>query len=293
MIHPWQRESWNRIAQHRDTLATALLITAQTGSGLKSFVEHLTQWLLCSHPALAGACGKCSSCVLFEASNQPDFLELKPTGNSKAETTKIGDVRALTPFFALYPLQASVRVGVVAAADTLTLPGQNALLKLLEEPPPYAYLLMATPYPGRLLPTVRSRLSVIDAGSRGTEHIYTWLQQPWDGPDDGSMEALLHEFGSTDDLKPVRKALQQVHKGQAGIADSLRNCDYELLLRVLQYADTQRLRKLLADDTGSTTEVCQLRDRLQQNEQLSHRLRNNNLNAEVQLAALLTRFAAL
>ncbi len=52
-------------------------------------------------------------------------------------------------------------------AETLTVPAQNALLKLLEEPPVYTYLFLVTNYPSRLLPTITSRTLVVSESEIG------------------------------------------------------------------------------------------------------------------------------
>ncbi len=69
----------------------------------------------------------------------------------------IDDVRALTLHAHRTPLTLDVRAFVIAA-DEMTLEAQNALLKLLEEPPATARFFIVTPRADELLPTVRSRL---------------------------------------------------------------------------------------------------------------------------------------
>jgi DNA polymerase-3 subunit delta' len=69
----------------------------------------------------------------------------------------VDDVRDVGNFLSLTPAEGGWRVVVVDAADEMNRSAANALLKVLEEPPPRALLLLVCHAPGRLLPTIRSR----------------------------------------------------------------------------------------------------------------------------------------
>lgn len=69
----------------------------------------------------------------------------------------VDDVREVGGFLAMTPAEGGWRVVVVDAADEMNRNAANALLKVLEEPPRQAILLLVAHNPGRLLPTIRSR----------------------------------------------------------------------------------------------------------------------------------------
>ncbi|MTJ80513.1 MAG: DNA polymerase III subunit delta' [Telmatospirillum sp.] len=69
----------------------------------------------------------------------------------------VDDVRGIGEFLALTPAEGGWRVVLVDAVDELNRSGANAILKILEEPPKNALLLLVSHSPGRLLPTIRSR----------------------------------------------------------------------------------------------------------------------------------------
>lgn len=73
------------------------------------------------------------------------------------EEIVVDDVRALGPFMRLTASEGGWRVAVVDSADLMNINAANALLKVLEEPPDKALLLLVSHSPGRLLPTIRSR----------------------------------------------------------------------------------------------------------------------------------------
>ena len=69
----------------------------------------------------------------------------------------VEDVRKINGFMALTPAEGGWRVAIVDGAEDLNQASANALLKILEEPPQRAVLLLVCAAPGRLLPTIRSR----------------------------------------------------------------------------------------------------------------------------------------
>jgi DNA polymerase-3 subunit delta' len=95
------------------------------------------------------------------ASGHADLLTVErrfddDKGKSKKDIA-VDDVRKIAPFFRLTAAEGGWRCVVVDGAESLNRAGQNALLKILEEPPPRCCLILVTDRPGGLLPTVRSR----------------------------------------------------------------------------------------------------------------------------------------
>jgi DNA polymerase-3 subunit delta' len=93
---------------------------------------------------------------------QGDLLALERVINEQTgklyTVIRVDDVRRTVPFFGSTAGEGGWRVCIVDTADELQSPqGSNALLKILEEPPPRALLLLVSNAPGRLLPTIRSR----------------------------------------------------------------------------------------------------------------------------------------
>jgi DNA polymerase III subunit delta' len=69
----------------------------------------------------------------------------------------VDDTRAISAFLRLTPAEGGWRVVVIDGAEHMNRNAANAVLKMLEEPPPQAILLLTCAAPGRLLPTIRSR----------------------------------------------------------------------------------------------------------------------------------------
>src|SRR5438552_8105824 len=103
---------------------------------------------------------------LVEAGSHPDMRRLERLVNEKtanlARNISVDQVRELGEFLSLTPALSPWRVVVIDTADELEASGANALLKMLEEPPPNGLFLLVSHAPGRLLPTIRSRCRRLD-----------------------------------------------------------------------------------------------------------------------------------
>lgn len=101
---------------------------------------------------------------LVEAGSHPDMRWLKRELNDKGNLNrniKVSQVRDLGEFISLSAALSQWRVVVVDAADDLEKSAANALLKILEEPPPNTLYFLISHAPGRLLPTIRSRCRLV------------------------------------------------------------------------------------------------------------------------------------
>ncbi len=115
-------------------------------------------------------CGECESCRLLLLGTHPDLKEVTPalttdTGRAKRNleiridqlvTRERGDPEPLVPWLRTRP-RYRARVGVVDHADAMNAPAANSFLKVLEEPPSWAVIVLVAPGPDALLPTVASR----------------------------------------------------------------------------------------------------------------------------------------
>ena len=102
------------------------------------------------------------------AGSHADMMTVERSWNDRLKRRRdeivVGDVRALGPFMRLTASEGGWRVAVVDTADEMNPNAANALLKLLEEPPDKALLLLVSHSPGRLLPTIRSRCRRLNLG---------------------------------------------------------------------------------------------------------------------------------
>ncbi len=103
---------------------------------------------------------------LVEARSHPDMRQLERLVNEKtgnlARSISVDQVRSLADLFDLSPAMSDWRVVIIDSVDELEPAGANALLKMLEEPPPNSIFFLVSHAPGRLLPTIRSRCRRLD-----------------------------------------------------------------------------------------------------------------------------------
>ena len=109
------------------------------------------------------ACGRCRDCRKALEGIHPDVIRIKRENGKDGKLRQniiVDQVRAVCKDACVLPNEAQHKVYLFTEADKLNLEAQNALLKLLEEPPEHAALILCVGNQESLLPTVRSRCTV-------------------------------------------------------------------------------------------------------------------------------------
>jgi DNA polymerase-3 subunit delta' len=200
-IHPWNEAKAIALQRDRQHLPHALLFAGPKGLGKNALATWLAQLLLCAKPSSEGnPCGLCQSCRLFAAGSHPDLHVLQPEANYKSSDSliaqyalryapadkskeskdstviRIDQVRSLIEDAQTRPQIAACKVMLLSPADTMNVNSANSLLKLLEEPPPDSYLVLAADHPARLPATIRSRCARMEFRAPPAETAQAWLQ---------------------------------------------------------------------------------------------------------------------
>ena len=114
------------------------------------------------------------------ARSLPDLLVVGPAYDVKKKQVKaeigVDEARKATEFFARTAGAGGWRVAIVDAADELNPNSANALLKIIEEPPPNAVFLIVAHAPGRLIATIRSRCRLLDLQPLGEDDVRSVIE---------------------------------------------------------------------------------------------------------------------
>lgn len=145
---------------------SAWLITGPPGVGKATMAYRIARYLLAFGASDAGPENLSvpldnPAARQVSAQSHPGLLVLKRAINSKTgklmTVLSVDEIRRLANFFGMTSGAGGWRVAIVDTADDMNDNAANALLKMLEEPPANAMLLLLSNTPGRLLPTIRSR----------------------------------------------------------------------------------------------------------------------------------------
>ena len=168
----------------------ALLFAGEEGVGKKLFAIELAKALNCRSPRGVEACDECSACVRIAKFNYPqsekaeDWEQLIRTDHADVgmmvaprRFLRVDQMREIEREANYRPFEGKCRVFLIDDADKLNEPSANALLKVLEEPPPTSHLILITSRPAMLLPTIRSRCQAIRFSPLTVAEIERYLSQ--------------------------------------------------------------------------------------------------------------------
>jgi DNA polymerase-3 subunit delta' len=139
-----------------DRAAHSLLLYGEKGCGKKLIARYYTELLLCEHPTDDGPCGVCTSCRNVEKDIHPDVIYPEKTG--KLGGYSVDTARQIISDAFIKPNNNSGRkIYIFRDCHNLDIRTQNTLLKIVEEPPDYAYFIFTAEAKTEFLPTIISR----------------------------------------------------------------------------------------------------------------------------------------
>ena len=133
-------------------LSHAYLFTGTRGTGKTTCAKILARAVNCEHPQDGNPCNQCPACLGIESGSILDVLELDAASNNGVD-----QVRALRDEAVYTPAAVRRRVYIVDEVHMLSTPAFNALLKILEEPPPHLLFILATTELHKVPATIKSR----------------------------------------------------------------------------------------------------------------------------------------
>ena len=165
-------------------LSRAYIVAAQPDEGYRA-ARKLAQTLLCTGVGGNRPCGLCRDCRKAAAGIHPDIMvteRLKDDKGKEKREIYVEQVREIIASAPILPNEAEKKVYIIRDAGTMKAPAQNALLKILEEPPHFAAFILVADSAGQLLETVRSRCVTLrengedsDPGEEARGRAERWL----------------------------------------------------------------------------------------------------------------------
>ena len=143
-------------ALQRERVPNSLLFSGPQGVGKIETALVVAKALNCLN-LTDDACESCAACAAVNKGIFPDVMRISP----EKEVLKIDQIRILKEAAYFKPMVGRKRVFIVNPAEKMSPEASNSLLKILEEPPSFSHIILITPNPFVILPTIKSRCQVL------------------------------------------------------------------------------------------------------------------------------------
>ncbi len=145
----------------------AYLYLSSDSTARSDMALSMAKAMLCENKDKEGnPCGKCPLCIKAQTKTHPDIIYVSGT-----EKTGVGDIRKIEDEAYLAPNEADGKVFILENADEYNVQSQNALLKIIEEPPGKVRFILTAASVSAILPTVRSRVVAISGDIKDRKDI--------------------------------------------------------------------------------------------------------------------------
>ncbi|MDP4133697.1 MAG: DNA polymerase III subunit delta' [Bacillota bacterium] len=223
MIHKKLKQSLNKLIDNGQVFH-AYIFEGPEGIGKRTLARDFAMALHCERQDVK-PCGVCPSCIKHKTGNHPDYFEIQPEKDKK--NISVDKIRAMCDEMYIRPILSDWKIFFIPVADLLEAPAQNAMLKVFEEPPEYAVIILAASNASRLLDTIKSRAVMYRLNPLSKDEIKQYVSEEY--PDKqsfsdfiydfsggiiGKVEILLKNKEALDKRKELLKLLSGLHKGR-------------------------------------------------------------------------------
>jgi len=164
------------------------LISGPAGSGKKTLAKLLSAAILCQgHKKPCLSCGPCRKVM---EGNHPDLITVE---DPEHKNVAVKIVRQMRDDMFIRPNESNYKIYLFP--QELGIEGQNALLKILEEPPHYGVFILLTDNPEKLLPTVRSRCTELKMQSLPEDVLRPKLHRDFPEASEEDLDAAIFRSG--------------------------------------------------------------------------------------------------
>jgi DNA polymerase-3 subunit gamma/tau len=245
----------NAIAQKR--IAHGYIFSGQRGTGKTTVARILARCLNCVDGPTAAPCGVCASCLEITASGAVDVIEIDAASNRG-----INEMRELRENVRYQPARDRYKVFIIDEAHQITNEAFNALLKTIEEPPPWVVFVLCTTEAHKIPATIASRCQHFSFRSVGFEDLtarIAWICQQEGIEADAEALAVLAQAGEGS----VRDSLSALDQAIACCGSKLDAAEVRALLGAFSLESLEQVTQaLVASDSRRMLEVV---DELERN----------------------------
>ena len=171
-------------AAHKNRFAHFYLISGPKGSGKHTLARLLAGALMCESDHRP--CGTCSACRKIMADTHPDFITVE---DPEHKNVAVRIIREARESIFVRPNEGARKIYLFP--QEMGIEGQNALLKVLEEPPSYGVFIILSDNPEKLLPTVRSRCTTLQLTAVDRSILKPWLAAKFPNADPMDVDAAI------------------------------------------------------------------------------------------------------
>ena len=203
------------------------LISGPRGAGKRTLAKLLAAAILCGHPDKP--CLACTPCRKVMEGTHPDFIAVE---DPEHKTVAVKIVRQFREDVFIRPNESDYKIYLFP--QELGLEGQNALLKILEEPPKHGIFLLLTDNPDKLLPTVRSRCTELKMQALPEKVLRAQLRHDFLQAEEEDLEAAMARSGGfLGQARELLKSGDQLPPQTESFVKAFANRDPLLLVQTL------------------------------------------------------------
>ena len=205
------------------------LISGPKGSGKHTLAKLLAAAILCK--GTRPPCAVCDPCRKVFSGTHPDFITVD---DPEKKTVTVDLIRQARSDIYVQPNESDHKIYLFPRAQDMGLPGQNALLKVLEEPPAYGVFLLLTDNPDKLLPTVRSHCTELKMLPLNEEVLRSQLSREFPQADAGDISAsIVRSGGFLGQARELLEAGEELSQQTAAFLEAFGARDALLLTQTL------------------------------------------------------------